>query len=187
MRVDTATGLVEGVRYVASPNHDERPAGMVPVLLVIHAISLPPGEFGGPYVEQLFTNTLNPAEHPAFHELDGLEVSAHLFVRRGGEAVQFVPLHRRAWHAGESSYEGRSRVNDFSIGIELEGSENTDFEDAQYRMLTDLTHAILYAYPVLTCERILGHADIAPGRKTDPGPHFDWQRYLAACRAGIVV
>lgn len=175
-------GFVDGVRYVASPNYDERPAGASIDVLVIHAISLPPGEFGGLGVEQLFTNTLNRDEHPYYSEISGLRVSSHLFVRRDGEIVQFVPLGARAWHAGESCCEGRTRVNDFSIGIELEGTDDVPFEEAQYRQLALLTRAIMAHYPAITLQRIYGHSDIAPGRKTDPGPHFNWARYRDLCR-----
>ena len=170
-----------------SPNCDARPDPGDITLIIIHGISLPPGEYGGPWVDALFTNQLDTAAHPYFADMAGLRVSSRLLIRRDGDVVQYVPFTERAWHAGDSCHEGRTACNDFSIGIELEGTDDTEFEDVQYRMLTDLTQAILYAYPAITCERILGHADIAPGRKTDPGPHFDWQRYLAACRAGIAV
>ncbi len=179
IKVDVATGLVEGARYVASPNHDLRPDGAQIEVLVIHAISLPPGEFGGPGVEQLFNNRLDPLEHPYYREIQHLKVSAHLFLRRDGEIIQFVPLHRRAWHAGESYCEGRTRVNDFSVGIELEGTDTDPFEDVQYRRLAELSRALMRAYPAITPRRLYGHADIAPGRKTDPGSGFDWDHYLA--------
>lgn len=178
--VDPVSGLVHGARQVSSPNCDERADGSAPEVLVIHAISLPPGEFGGPGIEQLFTNRLDPQAHPYYAEIAGLEVSTHLLIRRNGEVVQFVPLGRRAWHAGASWCEGRARVNDFSIGIELEGSEDGPYTDAQYRALTELTRALLVRFPALRRERIYGHEDIAPGRKTDPGPYFDWSRYLAS-------
>ncbi len=179
MKADFVSGLVEGVRYIPSPNCDPRPEGMVPEVLVIHSISLPPGQFGGPGIEQLFCNHLNPEEHPYYREIKDMQVSAHLLVRRSGEVIQFVPLHWRAWHAGQSSCEGRTRVNDFSIGIELEGADDQPFEPAQYQVLAELTHAIRRIYPAITPERIYGHADISPGRKTDPGPSFDWQHYRA--------
>lgn len=178
LKVHPVTGLVEGVRYVASSNQDARPDGMTAEVLVVHAISLPPGEFGGPGIERLFGNQLNPADHPYYREIGDLEVSAHLLVRRDGEVIQFVPLIRRAWHAGRSFCEGRPRVNDFSIGIELEGTDDLPFEDIQYRRLAELTGAIARAFPAITRRRLYGHADIAPGRKTDPGPCFDWERYL---------
>ncbi|WP_096462838.1 1,6-anhydro-N-acetylmuramyl-L-alanine amidase AmpD [Sulfurifustis variabilis] len=176
MRVDPVSGLVEGVRFVPSPNCDARPAGGRPEVLIVHAISLPPGEFGGPGIERLFCNALDPAAHPYYAEIRGLEVSAHLLVRRDGGVAQFVPLHLRAWHAGQSCCEGRNRVNDFSIGIELEGADDVPFEPRQYDILGDLARAIMRAYPAITPARIYGHADIAPGRKTDPGPHFEWTR-----------
>ena len=174
MLVDLTTGLLDAARQVASPNQDDRPAGVEPELVVVHCISLPPGEFGGPYIEALFTNTLEPDLHPYFAEVADMEVSAHLLIRRDGSLVQFVPFHRRAWHAGASCYEGRERCNDFSIGLELEGTDDGDYEDAQYRALVDVVEALADAYPAIRPERIAGHSDIAPGRKTDPGPGFDW-------------
>ena len=180
MKLERSSGLLIGAHQVPSPNVDDRPAGMNPEVLVIHAISLPPGVFGGPGVEQLFCNQLPVAEHPFYREIAGLTVSAHFFVRRDGELVQFAPVNRRAWHAGLSFCEGRARVNDFSIGIELEGDDDHPFESAQYDTLTALTRELMTAYPVITRYRIYGHSDIAPGRKTDPGPHFDWPRYRGA-------
>ena len=168
---------MEGARFVPSPNFDSRPTGSAIEVIVVHNISLPPGQFGGPDIERLFTNTLDPAAHPFFREIAGLTVSAHLLIRRDGEVIQFVPFGERAWHAGRSCCEGRERVNDFSIGIELEGSDDTPFEDAQYDRLAKITRALMRAYPAITPARIVGHSDIAPGRKTDPGPHFDWPRY----------
>lgn len=181
MQIDTTSGLLEGVRFISSPNCDARPQGAPIDALVIHAISLPPGEFGGTGIERLFCNTLDTSEHPYYREIKDQKVSAHLLIRRDGEVIQFVPLHMRAWHAGESVCEGRPRVNDFSIGIELEGSDDAPFEEAQYRKLAEITRALMRAYPDITRERIYGHADIAPGRKTDPGPHFNWERYLKQC------
>jgi AmpD protein len=178
--VDTASGRLLGARQIPSPNHDERPAGAAIEVVVIHAISLPPGEFGGPDIERLFCNRLDCSGHPFYRELAGLEVSAHLLIRRDGELIQFVPFHRRAWHAGMSRCEGRARVNDFSIGIELEGADSAPFEPAQYAALAAATRALMQAYPAITPARLYGHSDIAPGRKTDPGPQFDWIRYRAA-------
>ncbi len=169
-----------GVTRTPSPNCDQRPDPEGIDLLVIHNISLPPGEFGGDAVEAFFRNQLDPAAHPYFQEIADLRVSAHLFVRRNGNAQQFVPLEQRAWHAGLSCFEGREKCNDFSIGIELEGSDDTGFSDAQYRTLATLTRRIQALYPAIRKNRITGHSDIAPGRKTDPGPGFDWQRYLDA-------
>ena len=172
-----AGGALVPVRFVASPNCDERPDGTAIELLVIHAISLPPGEFGGPGIEELFLNRLDPTAHPYYAEIAHLRVSAHFLVRRDGAVLQFVPCTRRAWHAGVSSWRGRERCNDFSIGIELEGSDDMPFEAAQYASLATLTLALRSAYPLTG---IVGHSDIAPGRKTDPGPHFDWVRFRAA-------
>jgi AmpD protein len=179
-RIDTARGVLHGARQVASPNSDARPAGVAASLIVIHGISLPPGRFGGPWIERLFTNALPPDVHPFFRQVAGLKVSAHLLIRRGGSIVQYVPFHRRAWHAGASSYRGRGRCNDFSIGIELEGTDRRAYTDGQYRSLARVLRLLLRAYPALSRERIVGHSDIAPGRKTDPGPRFDWQRLRTA-------
>jgi len=176
MWVDQATGLLAAARQRPSPNHDERPAGMAVDLIVVHGISLPPGEFGGPWIDALFTNALNPAAHPYFQAIAGLRVSAHLLIRRDGELVQYAPFHRRAWHAGASSFAGRARCNDFSIGIELEGADAVPYDDRQYEQLARVIAALRAAYPTLTPDRLAGHADIAPDRKTDPGPAFDWGR-----------
>ena len=173
--VERETGLVEGAQLVASPNHDERPAGEAPSLIVIHGISLPPGEYGGPWIDALFSNTLDPDAHRYFADIHQLRVSSHLLIRRDGELVQYVPLNKRAWHAGLSSYQGRERCNDFSIGIELEGSDEEPYEAVQYEVLAECIDGLLAAYPELSPERITGHSDIAPGRKTDPGPPFDWR------------
>ena len=169
-----ADGLATGVAFVASPNCDERPPGAAIELLVVHAISLPPGEFGGPGIEELFLNRLDPARHPYYAGVANLRVSAHFVVRRDGALVQFVPCSLRAWHAGHSSWRGRSRCNDFSVGVELEGSDDVPFEAQQYQALARLTTALRHAYPIID---ITGHSDIAPGRKTDPGPQFDWPRF----------
>lgn len=169
-----AQGLLTGCEYIPSPNCDDRPAGAVE-LLVIHNISLPPGEFGGDGVQRLFTNALEVDAHPYYQTIAGLKVSSHFLIRRDGRIIQFVPCSRRAWHAGESCWQDRSRCNDFSIGIELEGSDFVPFDDAQYAALDKLTRALRAAYPI---RGIAGHSDIAPQRKTDPGPYFDWLRYL---------
>jgi AmpD protein len=176
LRVDAA-GLVAGARYVPSPNCDERPAGAAITLLVVHNISLPPGEFGGEDVIRLFTNTLDWGAHPFYDGLRDLRVSAHFLIRRSGEILQFVPCGRRSWHAGLSSWRGRGRCNDFSIGIELEGTDTAPYADSQYEALTRLARVLRRAYPI---EDVVGHADIAPGRKTDPGPAFDWRRLRRA-------
>ena len=177
--IDTRTGLVLTARQQPSPNFNARPQATVIDLLVIHGISLPPGEFGGPYIDQLFSNTLDCNTHAYFDGLRDLTVSAHLLIRRDGELVQYVSLRDRAWHAGVSEFCGRSACNDFSIGIELEGSDDCPYTDAQYECLLPLCRAIMDSYPAITPERIVGHCDIAPGRKTDPGPAFDWDRLRA--------
>ncbi len=168
-----AAGWLDGVRRVISPNFDARPDGETASLLVIHNISLPPGEFGGPWVEALFTNRLDPSLHPYFTAIRGLQVSAHFFIRRDGEVVQFVSCDHRAWHAGASQWHNRERCNDFSIGVELEGTDEVPFTDSQYASLNRLIDVLRAAYPLVA---VTGHSDIAPGRKTDPGPNFDWGR-----------
>lgn len=166
--------------YLPSPNCDERPAGTTPDLLVIHCISLPPEEYGGPWISDLFLNRLDPSVHPYFEQIHQLKVSAHALVRRNGDVVQYVSLDMRAWHAGQSCFDNRENCNDYSIGIELEGSDQGTFTDAQYHSLTRITREIMQRYPAIVPERITGHEHIAPGRKTDPGPGFDWKRYLAS-------
>jgi AmpD protein len=175
MTIDPLTGLLREARQVPSPNYDLRPEDANIDLLVIHAISLPAGEFGGPWIDDLFCNTLDASAHPDFADICGLQVSAHALIRRDGTLVQYVPFQHRAWHAGKSCYEGRERCNDFSIGIELEGCDTKPFTEAQYQNLAALARALMAAYPGITPEHITGHSDIAPDRKTDPGPHFDWQ------------
>lgn len=174
--LDTA-GWLSNARHVASPNCDARPEGATPELIVVHNISLPPGEFGGKGVEELFTNQLDPEKHPYYAGIKDLRVSAHFFIRRDGELIQFVPCGLRAWHAGASSWQGRERCNDFSIGIELEGTDDQVFADAQYAVLNTLLGVLRGAYPI---QGVAGHADIAPGRKTDPGACFDWDRVKKA-------
>ena len=169
-----ANGFVSGVRLIPSPNFDDRPDGADISLLVIHNISLPPGEFGGPGVLALFSNELNPAEHPYYQTIQDLKVSSHFFIRRDGELIQFVSCLKRAWHAGLSNWRGRERCNDFSIGIELEGTDDLPFTNNQYRFLNELTSLLTTAYGI---QDVVGHSDISPGRKTDPGPCFDWERY----------
>ncbi len=168
--------LLLGARQVASPNCDDRPAGCTIDLVVLHGISLPPDEYGGPWIDRLFTNTLAPDAHPYFREIEGLEVSSHLLIRRDGEVVQYVPFHRRAWHAGASCWEGRERCNDFSVGIELEGSDLVPYEERQYRALHQVLKTVLPAWSLTDPSRVVGHCHIAPGRKSDPGPAFDWPR-----------
>jgi AmpD protein len=176
LQVDLESGLMRSARQVASPNFDARPPGVEADLIVVHGISLPPGEFGGPWIQRLFTNTLPLDMHPYFAEIGGLRVSSHLLVARDGGLTQFVRFTDRAWHAGQSSHDGRSACNDFSIGVELEGMDTLDYEAAQYDMLAEVVAALCDAYPRLSADRVVGHSDISPGRKTDPGPAFDWQR-----------
>jgi AmpD protein len=168
---------LDAVKHTPSPNFDARPTDCSIDLLVIHNISLPPGVFEGDDVEAFFLNQLHHSKHPFFEEIRELKVSSHLFIRRDGSAQQFVDLDNRAWHAGQSSWQGKERCNDFSIGIELEGTDDQTFTDAQYKTLIQLTLQIQQQYPDITNDRIVGHSDIAPDRKTDPGPHFDWSRY----------
>lgn len=172
---------LDNARELNSPNCSERVGGLID-LLVIHNISLPPGQFGGAHIDQLFCNELDCNQHEFFKELEGLKVSSHLLIRRDGEIVQYVPFNMQAWHAGISDYKGRDRCNEFSIGIELEGTDYEEFTDAQYKALIDATRVLLGAYPMLSVDKIVGHSDIAPERKTDPGPCFDWQRY----RGGLI-
>lgn len=176
--VDEA-GWLSGARQVPSPNANERPEGCDISLLVLHNISLPPGQYGGDEVERFFCNELDPQAHPYFAEIRDLCVSAHLFVRRNGETVQFVPLLQRAWHAGRSMFEGREECNDFSIGIELEGTDEEAYTAAQYQSLVRITCGLMASFPAITPDRIVGHEHIAPGRKTDPGPSFDWRHFLS--------
>ncbi len=179
MRINVL-GLLDAARFLPSPNSDARPPGVAVELLVIHNISLPPGVFNGNAVCDLFLNRLDPGAHPYFAEIAALRVSAHFFVRRDGEIIQFVPCIRRAWHAGLSQWQGRQRCNDFSLGIELEGTDHEPYTDPQYERLIALARAIYAAYPI---RDTVGHCDIAPGRKTDPGQAFDWSRY----RRGLMV
>ena len=173
-------GWLTTARRVISSNCNNRPANSEISLLVIHNISLPPGSFGGPHIEDFFCNKLDSNQHPYFAEIDEMEVSAHLLIDRHGKVVQFVALNQRAWHAGTSSFEGRDDCNDYSIGIELEGVDDAPYTDAQYQSLAQVTQLLMATYPNLTKARIVGHCDISPGRKTDPGTAFDWQRYRAS-------
>ncbi|WP_144821531.1 1,6-anhydro-N-acetylmuramyl-L-alanine amidase AmpD [Marinobacter piscensis] len=173
------TGRLTTARWVPSPNYGPRPQGVLINLLVIHSISLPPRQFGGPYIEDFFSNRLNPDEHPYFATIADLQVSAHALIRRDGSLVQFVSLLDRAWHAGRSCFDGREECNDFSIGIELEGADDIPYTPEQYYALAEVATVITSAWPEITCDRITGHCDIAPGRKTDPGPAFDWTHFRA--------
>lgn len=175
--VNRELGLLLGAEQRRSPYYDERPSPDDISLLVIHGISLPPGEFGGPAIDRLFLGSLDFDAHPYFQQIRGLRVSSHLLIRRDGELVQYVPLDKRAWHAGVSAFEGRERCNDYAIGVELEGTDDVPYTEAQYAQLNRVAAVIVRAYPGITPARIVGHNDIAPGRKTDPGPHFDWPRF----------
>jgi len=167
-------GWLNEAKRIISPFCDARPNRTEIDLIVIHAISLPPEEFGGHYISDLFTGKLDYSAHPYFQGLKSLEVSSHLLIRRDGEIIQYVPFHCRAWHAGQSSFKGRHACNDFSIGIELEGSDHQEFTSEQYKKLNKCLFTLLNHYPTIPNDHIVGHSDIAPGRKTDPGPHFDW-------------
>ncbi len=177
--IDNAGEWVSNTRQILSPNYDARPDPNDISLLVVHGISLPPGQYGGHHIDQLFTNCLNPGEHPYFKDICELRVSSHLMINRLGEVTQYVPLVQRAWHAGVSEFQGRSTCNDFSIGIELEGCDEENYCDVQYQALAELTNVICKRWQAITTERIVGHSDIAPGRKTDPGPAFNWDRFLS--------
>ncbi|MDH5436757.1 MAG: 1,6-anhydro-N-acetylmuramyl-L-alanine amidase AmpD [Gammaproteobacteria bacterium] len=173
--MDLNNGLLAEARFVPSPNYDDRPEEEGINLVVIHGISLPPGEFGGNWIDDFFSNQLDPDAHEYFREIGDIQVSSHLLIRRDGEIVQYVPFNKRAWHAGQSSFDGHERCNDFSIGIELEGTDDIPYEYVQYEKLAQVITELKQAYPDISNERIVGHSDIAPGRKTDPGPAFDWQ------------
>ncbi|MGI9261380.1 MAG: 1,6-anhydro-N-acetylmuramyl-L-alanine amidase AmpD [Woeseiaceae bacterium] len=174
--VSPGAGLLRPATQCPSPNQDERPRQADPDLIILHGISLPPGEYGGAHIESLFTNQLDWSAHPYFSEIEGLQVSAHLLIRRQGEVIQFVPFGRRAWHAGDSCFRGQTCCNDYSIGIELEGVDDAPYTDEQYVHLVAVIQAIMAAYTSISARSIAGHCDVAPGRKTDPGPAFDWLR-----------
>lgn len=182
-QIDPATSLLQDINYIPSPNFNDRPPGTIIDLLVIHGISLPPGKFGGDAINALFTNTLDPKLDPSFQDVCQLKVSAHLLIRRDGTVTQFVPFEKRAWHAGVSSFEGRSDCNDFSIGIELEGTDTIPYEKNQYEQLISLVSVLVRVYPAITLNRMVGHCDIAPGRKTDPGSSFDWGYFRTEVKA----
>lgn len=174
MTIDAGSGWIQGVKRLVSPNHDARPPGTTLSLIVVHGISLPPGCFGGPWIDEFFANRLPRGAHPYFETVCEFAVSAHVLISRQGAVTQYVSFLDRAWHAGESSYRGRARCNDYSVGIELEGVDDVPYERAQYEVLGDLIAALRQAYPSLRDAGIVGHSDIAPLRKTDPGPSFDW-------------
>lgn len=176
MRLDHTSQLVDGIELINSPNFDERPDGVEPEVIIIHAISLPPGCYGGNYIESLFSNSLEHSEHDYFKGLKGLKVSSHFLIRRDGSIAQFVPVDKRAWHAGVSRCLGKDHVNDFSIGIELEGCDEDKFEEDQYESLDSLIELLILEFPKIDRTRIFGHSEIAPDRKTDPGPNFNWSR-----------
>ncbi len=182
MKLDVTNSWIVGARRVISPNCDARPACTDIDLVVIHAISVPPAEFGGPWIDALFTNNLVAGAHPSFAAIADLRVSAHVLIRRDGELVQYVPFGKRAWHAGDSSFAGRPRCNDYAIGIELEGADDIAYEDAQYAVLARLNAALMAVWPGIGAERIVGHNHIAPQRKTDPGVAFDWNRFRGLLR-----
>lgn len=177
-------GWINQARKAPSSNCGPRPPGCEPELLVIHNISLPPGRYGGDCIERFFTNCLDWDEHPYFEEIRDVEVSAHVLIQRDGQVLQFVSLAERAWHAGQSSYRGRDNCNDFSIGIELEGTDEDPYTDVQYAVLAAVTRACMNYFPAMEAGKIVGHCDIAPGRKTDPGGAFDWQRYRGDLTTG---
>ncbi len=175
MQINPTTGLLDECKQCSSPNKDARPENTAIDLIVVHSISLPPGVYGSEAIEHFFQNQLNKNQHPYFEEIHALKVSSHVLIKRTGQIVQFVPFHERAWHAGQSNYQGRERCNDFSIGIELEGTDSDDFEDTQYLQLALLVSALQQTYPALT-GNITGHSDISPGRKKDPGTGFNWDK-----------
>lgn len=177
------TGRIPFARWCPSPNFGPRPDGAPISLLVVHNISLPPGQFGGPEIEDFFCNRLDHSAHPYFQAIEGVQVSAHLLIRRDGDLVQFVSLLERAWHAGRSCFEGQNECNDFSIGIELEGTDDIPYTPEQYGRLAEVADLVMAAWPAITADRITGHCDIAPGRKSDPGPAFDWQYFRAGLHA----
>ncbi len=184
MRLNLDTGQVTEARFVASPNCDARPEGAEVDLLVIHCISLPPHRYGGNDIEAFFCNCLDGSRHPYFHKIQHLKVSAHFLIRRDGELLQFVATHMRAWHAGVSEHHGRCDVNDFSIGVELEGADDQPFAERQYQTLIELTRVLTAVYPGIDAANLVGHCDVAPARKTDPGPYFDWKRYRGITNDG---
>ena len=170
--------LLKKIKFLKSPNFNNRPAEENISLIVIHSISLPPNQYGGSYVEDFFLNNLNISDHESFKEIKDLKVSSHLYIKRNGEIIQFVPFNKRAWHAGDSVFKGVKNCNDFSIGIELEGADDDIFTEEQYNSLASATKEIIKKYPLISNDNITGHSDIAPSRKTDPGNKFEWDKYL---------
>jgi AmpD protein len=186
VKIDPESGLLADAELHLSPNCDERPDRNDITGVVIHNISLPPGEFAGEWIDDLFLNKLDRSAHPYFEEIADLRVSAHLLIRRNGKITQYVPFHQRAWHAGESRWQGRDRCNDFTIGIEVEGCDYKPFEQKQYDVLTQVLAELIGTYPELDATRIVGHQHISPGRKTDPGPYFDWEHLFAELKVLLV-
>jgi AmpD protein len=185
LRIDIQNGLMQGVKHLPSPNRDLRPPGVEADLIVVHGISLPPGEYGGAWIDRLFTNTLPAEAHPYFAAVCSLRLSSHVLVARDGMITQYVKFTERAWHAGKSIYQGREACNDFSVGIELEGTDTTPYEPAQYHALAEVVAALCATYPKLSPDRLVGHSDISPGRKTDPGPAFEWPRARRLIAAAV--
>lgn len=184
IHIDVESGLVREARQTPSPNCDERPTDCCPELIIVHGISLPPGEFGGDGIDRLFTNSIDAGAHPYYREIAALRVSSHLLIRRDGELVQYVSLNRRAWHAGDSCYGTRDACNDYSVGIELEGTDDMPYTNRQYEVLSATVRALRAAYVSLKEAPVVGHCDVSPGRKTDPGPAFDWSRLFAQLTSG---
>ena len=176
--INIKDNLIEGVTFHSSPNFDSRPKDTDISLIVIHSISLPPGKYGGNEIKDFFLNELDTSNHEYFESIKNLKVSSHIVIKRTGEILQFVPFNKRAWHAGISSYLGKENCNDYSIGIELEGTDDSEFTDEQYNSLKNLTSSLIRSYPNLSEDRLVGHSDIAPGRKSDPGIFFDWKRLI---------
>ena len=176
--INIKDNLIEGVTFHSSPNFDSRPKDTDISLIVIHSISLPPGKYGGNEIKDFFLNKLDTSNHEYFESIKNLKVSSHIVIKRTGEILQFVPFNKRAWHAGISSYLGKENCNDYSIGIELEGTDDSEFTDEQYNSLINLTSSLIRSYPNLSEDRLVGHSDIAPGRKSDPGIFFDWKRFI---------
>ncbi|MBI1732647.1 MAG: 1,6-anhydro-N-acetylmuramyl-L-alanine amidase AmpD [Gammaproteobacteria bacterium] len=183
MELDPGRNWIAGARQVPSPHCDDRPPDAEISLIVIHGISLPPRQYGGPYIDQLFTGTLDAAAHPYFAEIAALRVSSHLLVDRCGAVTQYVSLARRAWHAGQSCFRGREECNDFSVGMEFEGCDDEAYSGVQYEMGAALAAAIMSAWPAIGPDSVVRHSDISPGRKTDPGPAFEWEKFLAMIAA----
>jgi N-acetyl-anhydromuramoyl-L-alanine amidase len=183
MRIDLTNSLLDAAKYLPSPHHNERPANTAIELIILHNISLPPGEFGTPYINDFFCGQLDATKHPYFKQIVAAHVAPHLLIRREGAIIQYVPFAKRAWHAGESCYQGKKNCNDFSIGVELEGTDEIPYTIIQYQQLAAVVQALMTAYPTITEEKIVGHCDVAPDRKTDPGKSFDWGYFFKHLRS----